>query len=115
MAYLTPGPGYVSHARKVQSQWKPILIYGGGERFADVLTASSTGGGVEKSNHAWEQDFDGFRELIQRLTETGDVIADPFAGSGTTLLAALSCGRNAVGAEIDQAAFEAAEKRLPVI
>ena len=112
MAYLTPGPGYVSHARKVQSQWKPVLLYGGGQRFADVVSASTTGSGIGKSNHTWEQDFDGFQQLIQRLTETGDMIADPFAGSGTTLLAALSCGRNAIGAEIDQAAFETANNRL---
>jgi 16S rRNA G966 N2-methylase RsmD len=112
MAYLTPGPGYVSHARKVQSQWKPVLIYGGGKRFADVLSTEIDGGGIEKSHHEWQQDFSGFQELIRRLTQVGDLVADPFAGSGTTLLAALSCGRNAIGSEINQAAFETANKRL---
>ncbi len=115
MAYLTPGPGYVSHARKVQSQWKPVLIYGGGKRFADVLSTDVSGGGVEKAHHEWQQDFSGFQELIKRLTEPGDLVADPFAGSGTSLLAALSCGRNAIGAEIDQTAFETANSRLVAI
>src|SRR4029077_17062175 len=30
--YLEQGNGYVSQARKVQSNWKPILIYGGCEQ-----------------------------------------------------------------------------------
>ncbi len=31
----------------------------------------------------------------------GDVILDPFVGTGTTLRAALACGRNAIGVDID--------------
>jgi hypothetical protein len=37
--YLTEGPGYVSHSAKVQSNWKPVFIYGGTERFGDQDSA----------------------------------------------------------------------------
>ena len=37
--------------------------------------------------------------FIKLLTDPGDWVLDPFAGSGTTLLAALSLGRNSVGIE----------------
>ena len=37
---------------------------------------------------------------------------DPFLGSGTTALAALSSGRNSVGVEVEAAYLELAEERL---
>lgn len=40
------------------------------------------------------------RRLIEIFTDKGDVVIDPCAGSGTTLLAASQCGRKAYGFEI---------------
>ncbi|MBD5357329.1 MAG: site-specific DNA-methyltransferase [Bacteroides sp.] len=39
-------------------------------------------------------------KLIRLFTDPGDVVIDPCAGSGTTLLAARKCGRKAYGFEI---------------
>ncbi|HEV7920055.1 MAG TPA: site-specific DNA-methyltransferase [Thermoanaerobaculia bacterium] len=44
--------------------------------------------------------------LIARYSEPGDVVLDPFAGYGTTLLAARKLGRHAIGIELDEARFE---------
>ncbi len=40
--------------------------------------------------------------LINMYSMAGDFILDPFLGTGTTLLAAMSAGRNSIGVEIDE-------------
>lgn len=52
------------------------------------------------------------KSLVRDYTRPGDLICDPCAGGGTTLLAALSEGRRAIGAEMDPKHFEIARKRL---
>lgn len=46
--------------------------------------------------------------LIEIFTDKGDVIIDPCAGSGTTLLAAANCGRRAYGFEIKKDFYNSA-------
>jgi 16S rRNA G966 N2-methylase RsmD len=57
--------------------------------------------GYDKSLHEWQQSQSVFEGLIERFTVPGDLVVDPFAGSGTTLRAALALGRSAWGADID--------------
>ncbi len=52
------------------------------------------------------------RRLIELYTFSGDVILDPFMGSGTTAIAALDTGRHYVGYELDEAYAGLAQKRL---
>ena len=50
--------------------------------------------------------------LIQLYTYAGEVVLDPFMGSGQTALAAIQSGRNYVGYEIDEGYVHLAQERL---
>ena len=49
--------------------------------------------------------------FIKLFTQSGDVVLDPFMGSGTAALAAIQQGRNFVGVEISQDYINLARKR----
>lgn len=51
-------------------------------------------------------------QLIGHVTRPGDVVLDPFAGSGSTGVAALKTGRGFVGVELDEEHFNLAGARL---
>ena len=53
--------------------------------------------------------------FIKLFTKPGDVVLDPFLGSGTTAIAANNLGRYCIGIEINSAYYQIAEKRLGAI
>jgi hypothetical protein len=56
--------------------------------------------------------IDLMRSIVRDYSRPGDLVCDPFVGSGTTLLAAVIEGRRAVGAEEKPEHFEIARARL---
>lgn len=52
------------------------------------------------------------RALVRDYSRPGDLICDPCAGGGTTLLAAAMENRKAIGAEMDPKHYEIARKRI---
>lgn len=56
--------------------------------------------------------LDLMRSIVRDYSDPGDVVVDPFAGSGTTLLAALMEGRRAIGSEAKPEHHDIATRRL---
>lgn len=50
--------------------------------------------------------------IIKLVTNPGDLVLDPFCGSGTTLIAAHLTGRSAIGIDISEAAVALSRERL---
>ena len=51
-------------------------------------------------------------ELILRHSNKGDIVFDPFLGSGTTAIACVNTGRHYIGFELDPQYYDIACKRL---
>lgn len=87
--------------RKVINGWKPLVMFvrkGGGyeKTFRDCLV----GAGSQKTDHNWQQHEAEAGALIEAFTKEGELVVDPFAGSGGFCKAASDLGRIAIGAEI---------------
>lgn len=63
-------------------------------------------------NHPTEKPIDILRQLIESSSVMGETVYDPFAGSGSTLIAAALEGRLAVGCEIEERHCETAARRF---
>lgn len=74
-----------------------------------LVTASPVASAVR--HHVTEKPLSVMRELV-RIVVPGGLVLDPFAGAGTTGLAALAEGRRFVGFELHRGYAETARRRL---
>lgn len=68
-----------------------------------------------KSLHNTQKPMDLLRRVILSSTKAGDVILDPFVGSGTTAAAAKELGRNFIGIDREESYVQAARDRVDAI
>ena len=62
--------------------------------------------------HPTQKDLKVMTDLVKIHSNKGDVVLDPFMGSGTTGVACMNTGRNFIGIELDDGYFEIAEGRI---
>lgn len=67
---------------------------------------------VENRYHSSEKPIDLLQDLILNSTIEGETILDPFAGSGTTLIAAKKLKRNYIGVELEKEIYDSAYNKL---
>jgi DNA modification methylase len=107
-------PAAATHGPWGFTCFQPILYYGrdfragrGAWPSGRLVTeaAPKVGHPCPKPEIAW-------RWLVAKVSDTDDTILDPFLGSGTTLAAAMSLNRRAIGIEIEERYCEIAARRL---
>lgn len=78
------------------------------EAISDVLGWQYTG----NRHHPTEKPVGVLRQLVRAFSPAGGVVLDPFCGSGSTVLAAMAEGRDAIGIELDKRWYDAAVSRV---
>ena len=112
----TTGPQVAVHQRPIMSGGKPLLIFSNGKlaepfrsrRFFD----STRSEGRTRELHTWQQDEAPAAYYIETLTERGELVVDPFVGSGTFALVAHRLGRRFIGCDADATAVTTARERV---
>ena len=109
---LNAGPTVMVHARKVICGWKPIVIYQKPptlkceKGFYDVIRSAT-----EKNLHVWQQSLGDLDFIIPRFTKPGQLLVEPFAGSGTTITSAKVHGLRWIACEINPQTYNIAVSR----
>ena len=102
-----------------RSDWEPLFVIGDwpktvARRSSVYRTAAMSAGGYRgyatATGHPHTKPADVMQEIIADCLP--GTVADPFAGSGSTLVAAKMLGRQAIGVELDERYCEIAARRL---
>ena len=100
------------------SQYERIFERGGNKEYRvfryylinSTVSASFTGD--EYTGHPSQKPIKLLVDLVERYTNKGDTILDPFMGSGTTGVACVQTNRNFIGIEIEPKYYDIAERRI---
>lgn len=98
-------------AESGKGHWPRSVVATGGMDGLQYFALSRTAGGQTARTGHPNTKPTSLMEWLVGKTPAG-LILDPFAGSGTTLIAAANLGRRAVGIEMNEAYCEIAAKRL---
>ena len=97
-------------------QYEPILLLNKGralirgKRLTDVWTFDRVAGKAQL--HQNQKPIDLIAQCIDKHSNHGAVVLDPFMGSGTTAVACLRTGRNYIGFELDEGYHAIAQQRI---
>lgn len=79
-----------------------------GKRDPNIFRFNKTGNKL----HPTEKPVDLCEYLLEKFSDGGDLILDPFMGSGTAGVACRNLGRDFIGIELDKDYFEIAKERI---
>lgn len=86
--------------------------WNGGGGHALWTHAIVTGSSAQRTEHTTQKPLPLMLELVELFTDPGDLILDPFCGSGTTGVACVRLGRRFIGIEKDAKYAAIARERL---
>lgn len=93
--------------------YKLMKEINGNKQMKDVWTTSTIKKSEKKyGNHPTQKRYDIIERMVLASTNEGDLILDPFIGSGTTAVAALVNNRNVIGIDLEDEYLSIALKRI---
>lgn len=114
VAHLVWPKGYASSTRYMRSCHEQAFLLAKGRPPIPAKPLDDVGKWRYSGNtvHPTEKDVSVLAPLIDCFSTRGGVVLDPFAGSGSTLVAAALCDRRYLGIELEAKYCALAEKRL---
>lgn len=106
------GPHHGIKTTKVANSWHAILAFSKGAPIGAWLPDMVESGGKEKDAHEWQKTLTDVEYLIEKLTDAGALVVDPYCGSGTVPAACRKLGRQGLGVEIDSKTARVARGRV---
>jgi len=99
---------------RVLTKWRPVLVMrkpGARKKHAWIMDRMHAGQ-CDKSLHPWQQGVEPAIKYISAFTSEGDIVLDPFVGSGTTAVACIRTGRNYIAFDTDTDMVRIATERV---
>ncbi len=116
MVWQKTNPVPFNHRYKPVNAWEAIVVGKrsgtpfGGEMVHNVFVHKSPS--PQQRIHPTQKPLPLIAEFVRLFSEPGGLVLDPFAGSGTTVIAAQQQGRRSVGYEMDEVLFTSAAERV---
>jgi len=113
----TPGASANMRQKRLNSNWKPLLFYVKGNYTrtflnTDIFVSEYKDTNSSQLYHKWGQSYPLTKSIVEKFTYANDVVCDPFAGGGTTLLASMELKRKVIGIEIDNTNYKTILDRI---
>jgi hypothetical protein len=105
---LIHGESQMLPGKWVTIGWKPLVWFVLDRRATQTMLPDTISGGTPRKtlptgdDGSWAQSVQAIEPIISALSAPGDLIVDPFAGSGTVGIAAQRFGRRFIGAELHE-------------
>ena len=99
------------HHGKVPSR-KSYLANSKGIAARDVITDVGRASSKERVGYATQKPIALLERIVMASSNPGDLVLDPFCGSGTTGVAAMNHGRNFIGIDSNKKAIDIASNRI---
>jgi len=106
------GPHRPIYPRRIQNTWQPVVAFARGKARAEWIVDLLESGGREKQSHDHQKSLTDVEYLIEKLTDPGALVVDPFCGSGTVPAACRKLGRRWIGCDIDSRTARVARGRV---
>jgi ParB-like chromosome segregation protein Spo0J len=113
-AIFQPGRHVSIHAHQIRAAYRQVLFFSAGpyQPRSWVQDTILSGRLPSKDLHPWQQALEPASRLVASCSAPGELVCDPFLGSGTTAVAAVRAGRRFVGCDVDARAVNSATERL---